>query len=321
MCRKIASLFALAALAVAAACSSQPGSNSPLPFAHGALSRAAVPIPMGTRPPFGAAAASASPQPPLLYWGGPIQPTADVYVVFWGFRGAAADPAGERARVTAFLEHLGRGTWLDTLAQYYQKDPSRRIATPRVQLRGVWIDTVDPVPASPTQDDLASEAEALAAHFHHYDEDSDYVVATPHDHNEAGFVKNFCAWHSSVFSTWTGSLTGSVYLAFTNLPYIPDAAASCGENAVNPGSAGLLDGVSIVLGHEIAESRSDPLPYIDTAPPEGEWAGWYDENGQEVADKCAWVELRNNGYGGGVLGTNLFPNQPLWSNRSDSCRQ
>ena len=32
----------------------------------------------------------------------------------------------------------------------------------------------------------------------------------------------------------------------------------CGENAVNPGAAGKLDGFSIVLGHEIEETVTDP---------------------------------------------------------------
>jgi hypothetical protein len=32
----------------------------------------------------------------------------------------------------------------------------------------------------------------------------------------------------------------------------------CGENAVNSGAAGRLDGFSIVLGHEIEETVTDP---------------------------------------------------------------
>ena len=39
-----------------------------------------------------------------------------------------------------------------------------------------------------------------------------------------------------------------------------DAGASCGANFVNAGSGGALDGVTIVEGHEYAETLSDQNP-------------------------------------------------------------
>src|SRR5581483_5726673 len=45
-----------------------------------------------------------------------------------------------------------------------------------------------------------------------------------------------------------------------DIPYQTDAGANCGQNFVNSGSAGLLDGVSIVGGHEFAEAATDPNP-------------------------------------------------------------
>src|SRR5207249_686946 len=71
--------------------------------------------------------------------------------------------------------------------------------------------------------------------------------------------------------------------AFTNLPYVTDMGASCGANYVNAGTAGALDGVTIVEGHEYAETISDQNPA----------GGWTDAAGYENADKCAW-----NGVGG-----------------------
>jgi hypothetical protein len=47
-------------------------------------------------------------------------------------------------------------------------------------------------------------------------------------------------------------------LLFTSLPYMTDAGSACGEDSVN-GPNGTLDGVSIVEGHEMAESITDPL--------------------------------------------------------------
>ena len=63
----------------------------------------------------------------------------------------------------------------------------------------------------------------------------------------------------------------------TNLPYVTDAGASCGQDFVN--SNGTLDGVSIVEGHEYAETITDQTPA----------GGWTDSSGEETGDKCAWI--------------------------------
>src|ERR1022692_4458928 len=63
-------------------------------------------------------------------------------------------------------------------------------------------------------------------------------------------------------STLTGGAVTSTVgdVSFTNMPYIVDAGASCGVNFINSGSAGTLDGVSIVNGHEYAETITDQNP-------------------------------------------------------------
>jgi uncharacterized protein YbbC (DUF1343 family) len=85
------------------------------------------------------------------------------------------------------------------------------------------------------------------------------------------------------------------------------AGPSCGAFSVNKDASGLLDGVTIVLGHELAETQTDPLV----------GAGWYDGAGSEIADKCAWLNLRNVRFGA----PGSFPMQPLWSNNMTSCVQ
>src|SRR5205823_3000281 len=100
-----------------------------------------------------------------------------------------------------------------------------------------------------------------------------YVVVSPSGTHPDGFGSaNFCAWHS-----YTTSSYGD--LPYTNMPYVTDLGASCGENFVNPGSAGLLDGFSIVNGHEYAETLTDQLPA----------GGWTTRSGSENGDLCAWI--------------------------------
>lgn len=71
----------------------------------------------------------------------------------------------------------------------------------------------------------------------------------------------------------------------------------------NPGT---LDGVSIVGGHEEAETQTDPLPD----------SGWVDAGGYEIGDKCAWLNLQNT-----TFGSSQYPTQPLWSNATETCAQ
>jgi serine protease len=124
----------------------------------------------------------------------------------------------------------------------------------------------------------------------------------------------FCAWHD-----WNGdtSLTGGPVtspdgdIAFTNMPYVtdvPHAGADCGANFVRSGSAGKLDGVSIIAGHEYAETITDQNPP----------GGWVDLGGEEAADKCAWKQTGTGQVALLTLPTGTFAMQGVWANNASS---
>ena len=82
----------------------------------------------------------------------------------------------------------------------------------------------------------------------------------------------------------------------TNMPYSLSVNSTgsnvCGENAVNSGPAGKLDGFSIVLGHEIEETVTDPgaEDIVGSGSSSTNLGGWYDPfDANENGDKCAWV--------------------------------
>jgi len=66
------------------------------------------------------------------------------------------------------------------------------------------------------------------------------------------------------------------------MPYVTkiesEGASVCGTNAVNPGAEGKLDGVSIVLGHEIEETITDPgaEDILGSGQAQEDLGGWYD---------------------------------------------
>jgi serine protease len=90
-------------------------------------------------------------------------------------------------------------------------------------------------------------------------------------------------------------------VAYTNLPYITDAGASCGANF---NGLGPKAGVTIVEGHEFAETETDPFPS----------SGWLDSRGAENGDKCAWISSGQGASANVTLSTGTFPVQSLWSN-------
>ncbi|MHB8452826.1 MAG: hypothetical protein ACYDAQ_20585, partial [Mycobacteriales bacterium] len=97
------------------------------------------------------------------------------------------------------------------------------------------------------------------------------------------------------------------------------------------GAAGLLDGVTIALGHEILETVTDPGAE-DILPGGAVVGGWFDPfDGNENGDKCAYVGANIAGIGPseipgepgeaanirGDRGT-MFPVQSTWSNSAAS---
>jgi hypothetical protein len=234
---------------------------------------------------------------PLTYHGGPVQTNPKMYVVFWGssWNTSTGDPKGVATQLKNFLSIIGGSRWLNSVTQYTQSD-GQHVGNQTGSFVGSYVDTTSSPPSRPSQSQLAAEAVKAAAHYGDYSANAAYLVALPHGIVPSGFGTQYCAYHSS--TTAAGHT-----IAWTNDPYFPDAGASCGAGSVN--NPGTLDGVTIVGGHEQAETETDPFPN----------SGWLDSSGAENGDKCAWVSLENNPNAGG------YPTQPLWSNANNGCVQ
>jgi serine protease len=192
-------------------------------------------------------------------------------------------------------------------------------------LAGIWFANAKASPASATGRDLALQAIAAAKHFHNTSTKSNryvqYVILSPPGTTPDGFNtpnQNFCAWHDyNGDANLPGGPVRSKYgdIAFTNFPYLTDAGANCGASFVN-GNAGELDGVTIVEGHEYAETITDQNPA----------GGWTNQsgdptyNGQENGDECSWVAVGQPGGAANVkMGTASYPMQATWSNDTTGC--
>ncbi|GAC1326255.1 MAG: hypothetical protein NVSMB13_10840 [Mycobacteriales bacterium] len=245
------------------------------------------------------------------------------------------------ARLQALMKGIGTNgdTWSQVMSQYCDgvsygaascPASANHVAypTPGGVLAGVWTDSSAPAPNQATGKQIAAEAIAGAQQFGNTtavaNRNAQYVVVSPSGTDPDGFhtndpASNFCAWHD-----WTGDTAlpgGQIFspvgpLAFTNLPYIPDMGSECGANEVNAGTAGALDGVSIIAGDEYAETITDPFPA----------GGWVDANNDENGDKCMWVVAGSPTSATAPVGaqniqfaTGNLPMQSTWSNDSSSC--
>lgn len=280
----------------------------------------------------------------LIYHGGVggvgvLSGTPRVYLVFWGSQWGtqttngqgdvtlSGDPMNAAPDLQEFMKGLGTSgeTWSGVMTQYCegvfmgsQSCPTTgnaHVAYPgRGVLAGVWADESAPAPFQPNGHQIGLEAVSAATHFGNTSQtansDAQYVIISPSGTHPDGFntpSAQFCAWHDSTGdNSLSGGAVDSPYgqLTFTNLPYVTDAGTNCGENFVNPGPAGTLDGVTIVEGHEYAETLTDPYPPM----------GWVDISGSEDADKCAWIKSGPGASQNLTLSTGSFAVQSTWAN-------
>lgn len=223
----------------------------------------------------------------LVWNGGPVQTVPKIYIVYWGTKWTTSDP--EYTRLNGFMTGMAGHAWINIDTQYSGSNGA--ITNPSTQLAGTWIDKSS-VPRKPTSSAVDSEARKAEGHFGNSSVNANYIVAIQSGNDPSGFKTSWCAWHSS-----------DGLISYTDLPYQSDAGYNCGAGSVN--SPGTYDGVTIVSGHEEAETQTDPQPS----------SGWTDGSGSEIGDKCAWQNLEDNPNAGG------YPTQPLWDNKVSGCAQ
>lgn len=229
-----------------------------------------------------------TPTTPLIYNGGPIITTPHVHIVVWGdqwgtqYSGTSYsnDPYSEVPNTVAFFQGLGTNseTWSGVISQF--SSPSQGFINYSSNLfAGVIYDNRGPAIDGATQTDFADETAWAETQVPGSGPNDIYVILSPTGNTPYGFGSQYCAYHSASYD-----LT-----PYINQPYVTDQGQNCGANFINS----YIDGQTIVVGHEYAETVTDPVPQT----------GWYDwSNGMENADICAWIYPGHDGAGR-LLGT------------------
>jgi len=199
----------------------------------------------------------------LTNHGGPILTTVQTKAIFWG-SSWATDTSDKITGIDSFFNGVSGTSYIGTNSEY------GGAATGSIQHSGHVIDSTAAPGGSPSTGVILGEVCKM--------------VPNP-DTNGNGFYAvyidkprghaSYCAWHSK------GSCGGTpVQFAFF---FKLDGDAGCdpggatGTTGTTTHSQGLA-AIANVTGHELSETVTDP--HLDA---------WFDGQGQENADKCAWT--------------------------------
>jgi len=223
----------------------------------------------------------------LLQWhGGAVMHSTQVNPVFWGSSWSNPSFAGDKITGIEYLYANIHGTpYAHTNSEY--TDSVGNVNTLSITYGTNVVDNAaTPAGAPSTAQVLAEVAKATN---NRPTAGAYYPVYSDQPRGSAGY----CAWHSS------GTINGVQveFGFFFNL----DGDPGCDPQAptyVNHSEG--LSALANVSGHELSETLTDP-----------QLSAWYDQQGNENADKCAWT------FNGTVtIGTESWKIQGNWSNQA-----
>jgi Phosphate-induced protein 1 conserved region len=204
-------------------------------------------------------------QAPILYHGGPVLRNPTIYFIWYG----TWTPA-DRTILETLAAHIGGSPYANIWTTYY--DSGGQSIPNTVTFGG---SATDDYSQGRSLSDLGVQRvveRAINNQSLPLDQSGIYFVLTASDVTEtSGFCTKYCGWHTNVN---TGGARFNI--AFIgNAAYCPDA---CETQTVSPNDDPGADSSASVVAHELEESITDPF-----------LNAWYDENGEEVADKCAYT--------------------------------
>ncbi len=276
-------------------------------------------------------------QPLLEYHNGPLMLSSKLYLIFWGpensFAKSYTEPIIQYAKDLESDESLTTDEF--SVAEQYANKASEHI-TGKVTFGGDLFDTTtypkrEPAGGCPETGQCVSDAQIRAEILKDIEAqgwptdtsgkpEAEYLMYTPEgvanciEPNECTFSEfGFCAYHAEI----TAIAPSNHVAPYSDLPYMGECDSGQAPTGVsgNKDTDGTLDSEI----HEIVESATDP----------DDESGYFDKNGEEVADKCTFPtveeqpEIYGTPLGGSLEGSTAFNQlihgdtyytQQIWSN-------
>ena len=261
----------------------------------------------------------------LTYHNGPVmRATSTSYAIFWlpptlQDGSATSVSATYMSLIKRYFGDIGGSGLYNTATQYYDTGGSIINSS---TFGGAWLDTSS-YPASDCQDsstpaDCMSDtqfqnevAKAMQANNWNGGLNNLFFVFTSlgegscfdSSSSSCAFTQ-YCAYHS-YFQSNAGQ-----NVLYANMPYTGTALNGCGVSS-SPNNDFDADSTINVLSHEHMEAVTDPL-----------LSAWYDSQGNEIGDKCAWnfgnINLDGN-QANAQWNNNYYLVQQEWSNADSGC--
>jgi hypothetical protein len=207
---------------------------------------------------------------PIMYFGGPvILGGINVYVIWYG---NWANNSAAQTIATAFLNNIGGSKYYNINTTYF--DGSGAHVANAVHFVKSVNDNYSQGQGVTLTDSsiLAIVSRAITNGSLPTDPNGVYFVLTSSDVKKSSFCSSYCGWHTD--ATINGA---DIKYAFVGNPaQCPSACAAQTISSPNGDIGG--DGMVSIIAHELEESNTDP-----------DLNAWFDANGQENADKCAWT--------------------------------
>jgi hypothetical protein len=221
----------------------------------------------------------------LLYHGGPVQTgTTKVFPIYWG--SSWGSPGDKISGLDSFYSGVSGSAYAGTNTEY--TNGAGQHVSSSVSFNGDSVDTTAAPSGAPSTTQILQE---VARRYPSPTAGAYYPVYIDQPRGNTGY----CAWHSS------GTINGTQvqFGFFFNL----DGDGGCDPQSTGPGSQG-LKALANVSGHELSEMLTDP-----------QLNAWYDQQGEENSDKCAWT------WSGTVaIGGQSWKIQGNWSNAAATAR-
>jgi Phosphate-induced protein 1 conserved region len=228
--------------------------------------------------------------PAITFHGGPVIGTPTAYVIWygnWNQSNGSDTPAGQQI-VRDFLSNIGG-------SPYFRINTTYTGVGGGVTRGAEYTDTGSQGTRLTDNKVFAVVNNAINGGHLPYDANGVYFVLTSSNISESsGFCTQYCGWHTA----------GSGTVGHTRYAFVGNAnrcLSSCAAQTTGPNGNAGVDGMISVIAHELEEATTDP-----------DLNAWYDSNGSEDADKCAWTfghsqyQTANGAFANMHLGTRDF---------------
>jgi len=205
--------------------------------------------------------------PVIGYHGGPVMEIPKVYLIWYGnwSQSNGSDTPEGQAIVNDFLYGLSGSPYYVTNASYSGVSGTFTVGVEATDSYSQGTKLSDRKVASIVANAINSRALPK-------DSNGIYFVLSSSDVAEtSGFCSRYCGWHT--YGTLGGTNIKYSFVGNSNR-----CLNACSIQTVGPNGNAGVDGMVSVIAHELEETNTDP-----------NLNAWYNANGAEDADMCAWT--------------------------------